>query len=78
MRSDDAVALATRTEGGPRRPDPEDGRPGWTTPPRFSFSNRSVDIDGQLIRYVDQGEGPPPCSSMRSSIRARDRSCGAT
>jgi pimeloyl-ACP methyl ester carboxylesterase len=59
MRPDDAVALATRTEVGPSRPDPEDGRPGWTPPPTFSFSNRSVDIDGQLIRYVDEGEGPP-------------------
>jgi pimeloyl-ACP methyl ester carboxylesterase len=57
MRSDDAVALATRTEVDPSSPDPEGVRPGWT-PPTFSFSNRSVDIDGQLIRYVDQGEGP--------------------
>ena len=58
MRSDDAVALATRTEVDPSPPDPEGVRPGWTPPPTSPFSNRSVDIDGQLIRYVDEGEGP--------------------
>jgi pimeloyl-ACP methyl ester carboxylesterase len=57
MRSDDAVALATRTEEDPTAPDPDGVRPGWT-PPTFSFSSRSVDIDGQRIRYVDEGEGP--------------------
>ena len=58
MRSDDAVALATRTEVDPSPPDPEGLRPGWTPPPTSPFSNRSADIDGRLIRYVDVGEGP--------------------
>jgi pimeloyl-ACP methyl ester carboxylesterase len=58
MRSDGTVALATRTEVDPTGPDQEGVPRGWTPPPTSSFSNRSVDIDGQQIRYVDEGKGP--------------------
>jgi len=55
MQIDEVVAPSmgsgstARTRGGlPRRIAPEE----------HPFSGRSIDIDGQLIRYVDVGEGP--------------------
>ena len=33
-------------------------RPRWVPEPLFPFASRSIEIDGQHIHYIDEGEGP--------------------
>ena len=43
------------TDAEPRRPE----RPSWVPADLYPFEDRWLEIDGNLVHYVDEGEGPP-------------------
>ena len=43
---------------------PTDTRPGWVPDDLYPFERHFTDVDGALVHYVDEGDGPPSCACM--------------
>lgn len=58
MKIENAVETSSTNGGGRAGSGQPGGRPDWLPLEEFPFTSRYLEIDGHLIHYVDEGEGP--------------------